>query len=481
MASSLRKSQLNDIISPDAPQNTITYSSPPKTSTLPSLPPQPSSQMKTISSSKSNHLSSQTKLKRLILIEESKSLMSKYFDDVATDFTYKTNKLLSKRNKLHRPTLTSAVTAPTEGNNYVTTTSNNENDSITEAIDKSADTNKEDNSIFMTQQKSPNHQSITLPTITEHPKLSHKRTRTYQPSVDMNWKFKNGLTSSLKSTSAFCYSLINDIDYQRKVIEEQIRLLFDNILHFKQSVLYQKNTSEAFSYMTHKCKANLNKALEETIGILYVVPQLLLNEFFRFVENFDSIKLPNKEKLNNTVVTDEEKCFTFNNLLLTEMMEYFKGCQEVYTTLCNEIDKMVLKKKKFENVVCLLEKARYDISNAIMRVNNAVKHYNKDLELIEKMKKAKGEEMMVVQEKESLEDKMRNQFIFKKNEERQRIMRIKNALKNKYEDIEEGVGEHNNMNNKHKDKVQHEEFKSVIVSYIIYIYTYVILLYREQN
>ena len=161
MASSLRKSQLNDIISPDAPQNTITYSSPPKTSTLPSLPPQPSSQMKTISSSKSNHLPSQSKLKRLILIEESKSLMSKYFDDVASDFTYKTNKLLSKRNKLHRPTLTSAVTAPTEGNNYVTTTSNNENDSITEVIDKSADTNKEDNSIFMTQQKSPNHQSIT--------------------------------------------------------------------------------------------------------------------------------------------------------------------------------------------------------------------------------------------------------------------------------------------------------------------------------
>ena len=74
-------------------------------------------------------------------------------------------------------------------------------------------------------------------------------------------------------------------------------------------------------------RAELNKALEETIGILYVVPQLLLNEFFRFVENFDSIKLPNKDKLNNTVVTDEEKCFTFNNLLLTEMMEYFKGCQ----------------------------------------------------------------------------------------------------------------------------------------------------------
>jgi hypothetical protein len=209
--------------------------------------------------------------------------------------------------------------------------------------------------------------------------------------------------------------------------------------------------------MTYKCQVSLNKALEEVIGILYIVPQMILSEFFVFVENLSNVKVPHKSKLNNKLITNEENCFHYNNSLLTEIMDFFKGCQEVYVTMCNEIDQMVLKSKKFENVVCLLEKARYDISNVIMRANNAVIHYNTDLALIEKMRKAQGEEPLFAGEKESLEDKMRNQFIFKKNEERQRVVRIKNALKNQYEDIEKDIKSKNY--NLFKEKLHDEDFE----------------------
>lgn len=444
------------------------------------------------SQSISNFNSTMSQKKLNAYIEDSKSLMTKYLGDITNEMAMSAKQLKIKGKQPYRKKKQYAsgilltydktnFTADTndESTKKQETTNNNENDKY-----KVMKTN---NAAFITEPKKQTI-SFALPSITvnTHTVTNNTNTvtsstnyiletsssrspivnphqmriRTYQPYVDLNWKFKSGLTSSIKSSNAYSPVLMNNIDYQRKIIDEQVRLLFENILHFKQSVIYQKNFTEAFTYMTYKCQVSLNKALEEVIGILYIVPQMILSEFFVFVENLSNVKVPHKSKLNNKLITNEENCFHYNNSLLTEIMDFFKGCQEVYVTMCNEIDQMVLKSKKFENVVCLLEKARYDISNVIMRANNAVIHYNTDLALIEKMRKAQGEEPLFAGEKESLEDKMRNQFIFKKNEERQRVVRIKNALKNQYEDIEKDIS--NKYANVHRTSP--DDFQSIIVS-----------------
>ena len=448
---------------------------------------QHSTNLKTLTSSSqsiSNFNSTSSKKKTNAHIEDSRSLMTKYLGDITNEMAMSAKDLRIRikqpyRSKKH---YASGMLLTYDKSNFTADT----NDESTKKQDTSNNVNdkykvmKTNNEAFITE---PKNQSISfaLPSITGNTNTvtsstnyiletsssrspimdpNHMRIRTYQPYVDLNWKFKSGLTSSIKSSNAYSPVLMNNIDYQRKIIDEQVRLLFENILHFKQSVVYQKNFGEAFSFMTYKCQVALNKALEEIIGILYIVPQMILAEFFVFVESLSNIKIPHKMKLNNKLITNEENCFHYNNSLLTEIMDFFKGCQEVYTTMCNEIDQMVLKPKKFENVICLLEKARFDISNVIMRVNNAIVHYNTDLALIEKMRKAQGEEPLFVNEKESLEDKMRNQLIFKKNEERQRVVRIKNALKNQYEDIEK------DMRNKYANihRTSPDDFKSIIVS-----------------
>ena len=99
---------------------------------------------------------------------------------------------------------------------------------------------------------------------------------------------------------------------------------------------------------------------------------------------------------------------------------------------------MMLKPKKFENVITILEKARFNISSVVMRANNAIKNYDSDLGMIEKMLKVQKKEPLLGREQENLTDKMRNQFIFKKNDERQRIIRINNILRIKKEDLDDG-------------------------------------------
>ena len=264
------------------------------------------------------------------------------------------------------------------------------------------------------------------------------RLRTYQPFIDENWKFKAGLTLSVNSNSSYIPILMGSIEYQSKAIEDQTKLLFDNILYFKQSTIHQKNFVEGFRYMSLKAKVKMNKAIEETCGILLLLPQLLLLEFYHFIEKFESVHKIDKDKLRDKYITDEDECFNFNAQLLTEMMDFFKSCLEVYRTLVKEVDNMMLKPKKFENVITILEKARFNISSVVMRANNAIKNYDSDLGMIEKMLKVQKKEPLLGREQENLTDKMRNQFIFKKNDERQRIIRINNILRIKKEDLDDG-------------------------------------------
>lgn len=367
--------------------------------------------------------------------EEVGSLLGKFVEEVSTEIYQTTNDIthgkfitqnpLQKTNSDNNETEQKEVedkilptdksTFLTENLNYVTSTNNNTNLATS----------------------TPERPSM-LNLHSGKKKATHMRLRTYQPFIDENWKFKAGLTLSVNSNSSYIPILMGSIEYQSKAIEDQTKLLFDNILYFKQSTIHQKNFVEGFRYMSLKAKVKMNKAIEETCGILLLLPQLLLLEFYHFIEKFESVHKIDKDKLRDKYITDEDECFNFNAQLLTEMMDFFKSCLEVYRTLVKEVDNMMLKPKKFENVITILEKARFNISSVVMRANNAIKNYDSDLGMIEKMLKVQKKEPLLGREQENLTDKMRNQFIFKKNDERQRIIRINNILRIKKEDLDDG-------------------------------------------
>ena len=108
-----------------------------------------------------------------------------------------------------------------------------------------------------------------------------------------------------------------------------------------------------------------------------------------------------------------------------------------------------------------------------MRANNAIKSYDSDLGMIEKMLKVQKKEPLLGKEQENLADKMRNQFIFKKNDERQRVIRINNVLRIKKEDLEAD----NDENKDNHATPTRDHFKSIVVSNIFFY----IMLLRIQS
>ena len=242
----------------------------------------------------------------------------------------------------------------------------------------------------------------------------------------------------------------NDIDYQFKIINDEYRLLEDNYTFYIKKVIPKPNYYQSFSSNSLILQINYNKALEETIGILYILPQLLLGEFYKFIKNYSGVKIPKKRLLKETIIKDEDKCLSYNNVLLVSIYDFFKSCYEVYTTLLNEVNDMYLKRTAFVNVINCFQKARFNLSYCSSASENALKNYDNDLKSIKKIKKEKFKTISV-----DLTVKMRNQFDFKKNAEKQRIMRIENALENKYGD-EEG----------NKSKKRNKSHKKQFISFV---------------
>ena len=285
----------------------------------------------------------------------------------------------------------------------------------------------------------------------------YRRIRNYQPRIDENWKFKIGLTHSSRNTLSVVSSIMNNIDFQSRVIHDQIRLLIDNITHYKMSVVTKDNYIEGFKQMNIKLQSKMNKSLEETCGILLLLPQLLLLEFYHFIEKFNNVNVPDKKKFREKYIFDEVECLIYNNNLLSEVTDFFKSCFEVYSTLVKEVEDMILKQKNFEHLITIIEKARYNMSNVISSSENGIKNYENDIKLVDKILRNEHKEPIFKKRNISLTDKLRGQFIFKKNDERQRVIRITNTLKLRKDD-----DDLDNM--KISDK---RDFKSIIHSKLI--------------
>jgi hypothetical protein len=220
----------------------------------------------------------------------------------------------------------------------------------------------------------------------------------------------------------------DDVEYQFKIINDEYKLLEDNYTYYKSKVITNDDFYRSFRTMPLISKINFNKMLEESIGILYILPQLLLLEFYNLIKNYSSVNIPNPELFKEKYVFDEVQNLIYNNSLLIKVYDFFKACYDVYSTLIKEVNDMCLNANGFTNVINCLEKTRFNLGYLATSSKNAIKNYKNDVKYIQKMSNDNR-----VFKSIDVTEKMSNQFAFKKNDEKQRRLRIETALENKYD------------------------------------------------
>ena len=180
-----------------------------------------------------------------------------------------------------------------------------------------------------------------------HYNSTFRRIRTYQPKIEENWKSLYGLTVTIGSGSSHS-PMEGDIEYQSKLLHDQYKLLIENIQYYKVNIITKDNFLESFKCLSLRNKINYNKALEETCGLLLLLPQLILLEFFKYIEKFQNLHIPDRKKFKEKYIFDETSCLIYNHNLLNEVYEYFQNCFEVYLILIKEVEGMALNPKSFE-------------------------------------------------------------------------------------------------------------------------------------
>ncbi len=193
---------------------------------------------------------------------------------------------------------------------------------------------------------------------------------------------------------------------------------------------------------------------------------IILVDFTQYLEKFASIQPPTKERLIKCEVKDEENNFYYNVKLFSDITVYLKGCFEVYLILIKQLDDIVLPYKVFIKLVQYLARSRLCVSNLIFTAKNSYKNYCTDQKNIDKYigvvldinkqeendiedktfngnnlqitsKKRKKKEYLKIPKavnlkkitgQEDLSEKIRKQFVFRLNEDNQKIIRLNNVL-----------------------------------------------------
>ena len=286
------------------------------------------------------------------------------------------------------------------------------------------------------------------------------RLRTYQPKIEENWKSTHGLTINIGAMAPRS-KMDGEIEYQHKTLNDQFKLLMDKIQFYKMNILSKENFIESFKCLSLKNKINYNKSLEEFCGLLLLLPQLILLEFYKYIEKFENLNIPDKNKFKDKYIFDEISCLYYNNNLLSEVSEYFQNCFEVYLILVKEVDDMSLKPKNFNNALSAFEKARYDISYACNLAENAMEDYSKDVGIINKLNRI--EMIKNKLNNTGFSNKLRNQYSLKQNNDRQKRLRIEACLSNKDDENKNKYNDFISINKENKISFN-RRFKSIVGS-----------------
>ena len=285
-----------------------------------------------------------------------------------------------------------------------------------------------------------------------------RRKKTYQPKILVNWKEKIGLDVKIIKKK-YISEVENEIEYQSKILTDQMKLLEGNIKYFNKNIISNPNFDNSFNTLVLKSKINFNKALEETIGIIYLLPRLILSDFYLLINKFHSIRIPNSNKFDDKYVFDEYDNLKYNCDLLKEVFEFFNNCFEVYLILINEVDDMNINFKKLSNILSAFEKARYNMIYVINSSTNAIKFYEKDMDFINNFDHKLGIKKPM-SPKKPLSDKIMEQFNFKKNPDRQKKLMIDSCLSERKKD--ESDKREINFSSYFKKKIKTPKFKSLV-------------------
>jgi hypothetical protein len=309
------------------------------------------------------------------------------------------------------------------------------NSSIPQALQSEVKSISELNNEF--QKNETNVEVVNQKSVQKPP----ERIRQFKIEYIPNWYAKNHIPEY-----KIPLNMAGDIDFQMNTINDEIKVVIDNIQNLRMLYLNNPSLSIIFKSLERKHQIKLNTLLEESTTLMLEISNKILIDFAQYLEKFVSIQPPRPEKFSKSVVKHEDKAFLINIQIFNEVTIFLKSCHEVYLTLFKQVEDMIIPSNEFVKVVQFLNRLRLNLSNLIFSCKNYFKNFANDRKLLNKFLTNREEIVLQTVETDnnepetqkllapnkaksiSLAEKMSSQYQPKINEENERKRRLNTIL-----------------------------------------------------
>lgn len=200
-----------------------------------------------------------------------------------------------------------------------------------------------------------------------------KRKKTFKVDVIRGWEFQNGLNFNNVNEKGY----IEDKEYQKNLISNQIDIIVDNTNYFKLNFInilesYIKNDDLNPMFLL-----KLNKLIEETASIYVEIGHLIIRDLEQFI--FLKYKLPfptPKEMVEGAEVSDEKIEFEKDIKILNYCSKYLTSSFDIYIILNSQLSNYYLPAKTFRRARHFLNRARYNMNNVILISKKFIEEIN---------------------------------------------------------------------------------------------------------
>ena len=217
------------------------------------------------------------------------------------------------------------------------------------------------------------NRTLTNSTLQENTNQNNCRYKTYYIEYDPKWYFKNKLVKP-----HFEKETISNPLFQKKIIDDELILVFENMKIFLTKFLVNKNLYRDFNKLSNFSKININTNLEEATGLLTEISYLLLDNYSSISEKYISNPIPRNTVKKEIKVDSEKKEFKINTTSFYESYIFLKVCYETYKIILITKKGFCLSKNTFEMLFQYLDRVRLTISKICSELNTLYQEPNQD-------------------------------------------------------------------------------------------------------
>lgn len=199
------------------------------------------------------------------------------------------------------------------------------------------------------------------------------RYKTYFIEYDPYWYHKNKLIKNRIDKNMITSPL-----FQKKIIDDELALIFEYMKIFQSQYLIDKNLGNYFNKISWYTQRSLNYHLEQSIGLLTEISYLLLNGYDNIIQNFITNPIQRITNKKIKYVYDEKKEFTLNISTFSETYIFLQVCYDAYCIIYSNKEEYSISKSNFEILNQYLDRARFVVSKVCMDLKNMYKEQNKE-------------------------------------------------------------------------------------------------------